>query len=217
MTALWDYLRDNHAEIQSWAATTLWLSLLPLVAGLALALPAGWLAARHAWTRDALIAASGALYTIPSLVLFLVLPELLGTKILSPVNVGVALTIYVFALLVRTVTDALTAVPSELLAAATAIGHSSLQRLWAVQLPVATPVIAAGLRVAAVSNVSLISVASIIGVSQLGQLFTLGESTETLTPIVLGLIFFVVLAFLYDGAILALAKILTPWRKAALP
>jgi osmoprotectant transport system permease protein len=85
-----------------------------------------------------------------------------------------------------------------------------------VQLPVATPVIAAGLRVAAVSNVSLISVASIIGVAQLGQLFTLGESTETLTPIVLGLVFFVVLAFLYDGAILALTRILTPWRKATL-
>jgi osmoprotectant transport system permease protein len=215
MNAMWQYLRDNHAEIKAWTLTTLWLSLLPLAIALVLALPAGWLATRRRWAYDTIVGLSGTLYTIPSLVLFLVLPELLGTKILSAINVAIALTIYSFALLVRTTADALNSVPKDLLAAATAVGHSGFQRLLVVELPVATPVIAAGLRVAAVSNVSLISVASIIGVTQLGQLFTLGESTESVAPIVLGLILFVLLALIYDGVIVAVARIFTPWRKAA--
>jgi len=215
MSALWEYLRGNQAQIQAWAVTTAWLSLLPLLAGLALALPAGWLAHRYRWAGPLLVGGSGILYTIPSLVMFLVLPGLLGTPLLSPANVAVALTVYVFALMARTVADALRSVPAEVMAAAAAMGHSDLQRLRAVQLPLAVPVIASGLRVAAVSNVSLVSVASVIGVSQLGQLFTLGSSTETLAPIVLGLILFAALAVAFDLAILAAARALTPWRKGA--
>ncbi len=115
---------------------------------------------------------AGIIYTIPSLVLFLVMPGVLGTGILDPVNVAVALTLYTVALLVRVVADGLSSVSAETLAAATAMGFTGWQRLIKVQLPLAVPVIGAGLRVAAVSNVSLVSVASVIGVTQLGQLFT---------------------------------------------
>ena len=214
MSDLWQYLQANQAQIENWAGTTVWLIVLPLLIGLALALPTGWLAARYRWVYPPLIGITGVLYTIPSLVMFLVLPGILGTRILDPINVAVALAVYSYALLVRSVADALRSVPAEVLAAASAMGQTSTQQLLGVQLPLAVPVIAAGVRVAAVSNVSLVSVASVIGVPQLGQLFTLGNNTESLTPIVLGLIFFIALALFLDALVLAAARALTPWRRA---
>jgi osmoprotectant transport system permease protein len=214
MSELWHYLQINQAQIRQWAGTTIWLTLVPLLIGFALALPTGWLAARYHRVYPPLIGATGVLYTIPSLVLFLVLPTILNTRILDPVNVAVALTLYAYALLVRSVVDALRSVPAELLAAGAAMGQTGSQRLLTLQLPLAVPVIAAGVRVAAVSTVSLVSVASVIGVPQLGQLFTLGENIESLTPIVLGLVFFVVLALVIDAVVLAANRALTPWRRA---
>ncbi len=122
------------------------------------------------------------------------------------------------ALLVRVVADGLSAVSSETMAAATAIGFSGWQRLLKVQLPLAVPVIGAGLRVAAVSNVSLISVASVIGVTQLGQLFKDSLLQVTLArqvyPAALGILLFFVIAFAYDLVILLGIRLLTPWRRA---
>jgi osmoprotectant transport system permease protein len=95
------------------------------------------------------------------------------------------------------------------------MGYTNRQRLLAVQLPIAVPVIGAGLRVAAVSNVSLVSVASLLGVAQLGTLFTTGSQLGILTPILLGLILIIVLALLFDGVILLAIRLLTPWQRAA--
>ena len=215
MSGLWTYLTLHDRVIWDWTVTTIWLAALPLFTGLGLALPVGWLASNVRWTYSPLVGIASLLYTIPSLVMFLVLPGLLGTTILDPLNVAVALTVYVFALMTRTVADALSSVPPELLSSSEAMGHTAVQRFSSVQLPLAVPVIAAGLRVAAVSNVSLISVASIIGVSQLGQLFAIGSSTDSATPIVLGLILFVLLATAFDLVILGVARTLTPWRRGA--
>ena len=144
------------------------------------------------------------------------LPGLIGTRILDTVNVAVALTVYTVALLVRVVADGLSSVSTDTLAAASAMGYTARQRLFAVQLPIAVPVIGAGLRVAAVSNVSLVSVASIIGVPQLGLLFVDGSNNTTLVPIIVGLVCFVVLALVFDGLILLGVRVLSPWaRKAA--
>ncbi len=214
MTALWHYLQSNQVQIEDWAGTTIWLALVPLLTGFALALPTGWLAYRYQWVYPPLIGITGVLYTIPSVVMFLILPTILNTRILDPINVAVALTVYAYTLLVRSVADALRSVPGEVLAAGTAMGQTDRQRVLSLQLPLAIPVIAAGVRVAAVSNVSLVSVASVIGVPQLGQLFTLGDNTESSTPIVLGLIFFIGLALLIDALVLAATRALTPWRRA---
>ena len=146
--------------------------------------------------------------------LFLVLPGFLGTGILSPENVAVALTLYTLALLVRVVADGLSSVSADTLAAASAMGYTTFQRLVRVQLPMAVPVIGAGLRVAAVSNVSLVSVASIIGVTQLGELFVQGNTDATIPPTVLGLILFVLLALIFDALILVVIRALTPWQRA---
>jgi osmoprotectant transport system permease protein len=129
--------------------------------------------------------------------------------------VAIALTIYTVALLVRIIADGLSAVQEETLAAATAMGYRPVQLLLRVQLPIAVPVIGAGLRVAAVSNVSLVSVASIIGVSQLGQLFAESNSTAQIPPAVVGLILFVALALIFDAVIFVGIRVLTPWTRSA--
>jgi osmoprotectant transport system permease protein len=98
---------------------------------------------------------------------------------------------------------------------ASAMGYSTFQRLVAVELPLAVPAIGAGLRVAAVSNVSLVAVASTLGVSQLGSLFTIGNTTGDATPIWLGLIMFVLLALVIDAAIVVGLRAAAPWRRAA--
>ncbi|HYU02545.1 MAG TPA: ABC transporter permease [Jatrophihabitantaceae bacterium] len=212
---VWDYFRDHQSDVLHWTWTTVWLAAVPLVAGLAIALPIGWLANRFRWTYPPLVTAAGLLYTIPSLVLFVILPGLLGTKTLDPVNVAVALTVYTVALLVRVVADGLASVSTTTLSAASAMGYTNRQRLFAVELPIAVPVIGAGLRVAAVSNVSLVSVASLLGVAQLGTLFTEGSQLNSLTPILLGLIMIVALALVFDGVILMVMRLLTPWQRAA--
>jgi osmoprotectant transport system permease protein len=189
------------------------LAIAPLVVGLLLAVPLGWLARRYRVLRTPLIAGTGLLYTIPSLALFILMPLILGTGILDPVNVVVALTVYTVALLVRTVADGLASVPDEVLQAATAMGIGSFRRFWGVELPLAVPVIAAGLRVAAVSNVSIVSVAALLGIPQLGSLFTDGFARDFLDPIVVGIVACMVLALVLDLAILAISRATTPWLR----
>jgi len=189
------------------------LSVIPVLIGLMLALPLGWLAQRAGLFRTTLLGASGLLYTIPSLALFVLLPAILGTKILDPINVVVALTLYALALLVRTVSDGLEVVSPDVLQAANAMGYRRLPRFLFVELPLAVPVIAAGLRVAVVSNVSIVSVAALVGTPQLGMLFTQGLQLRFLTPIIAGIVLCVILAALLDGLVLWISSLLTPWQQ----
>ncbi|MEP7020930.1 MAG: ABC transporter permease [Pseudonocardiales bacterium] len=214
MSELWQYFRDNQSDIAQWTWTTVWLAGGSLVAGLIVALPLGWVASRYKWSYPPFVTLAGLIYTIPSLVLFVTMPGLLGTKVLDPVNILVALTAYTVALLVRVVADGLASVSNDTLAAAAAMGYTGRQRLFAVQFPISIPVIGAGLRVAAVSNVSLISVASLVGVQQLGALFVRGSQGVTLVPIVLGVIIIMLLAFAFDAVILLGIRLMTPWQRA---
>ncbi|MBV9661499.1 MAG: ABC transporter permease subunit [Acidimicrobiales bacterium] len=214
MSHAWQYFTNNQSQILTWLRTTAWLAVVPLAVGLALSLPAGWVASRYRWSYPPIITVGGLLYTIPSIVLFLALPGIIGTKILDPLNVAVALTVYCVALLARVVADGLRAVDADILNAGSAMGYTGRQLLLSVQLPLAIPVIGAGLRVAAVSNVSLIAVASTLGVSQLGSLFTIGNTTGDTAPIWVGLVMFVLLALVLDGLILAGVRLMTPWRRA---
>jgi osmoprotectant transport system permease protein len=205
---------DHVPEVLRLAWTHAYLAGIPLVVGLLLALPLGWLARRYSWLYAPFTAGFGLLYTIPSLALFVMLPLFTGYGILSPVNVVIALSLYTLALLVRTVADGLGAVPDHVQNAATAMGYTRGKRFFAIELPLAVPVIAAGLRVAAVSNVSIVSVGTIIGVQQLGLLFSDGFNRDFYDPLVVGIIGCVVLALLFDGVIILLARLLTPWQRA---
>jgi len=212
-----DWTLSHLDDIGSYTVQHAWLAGLPLLLGLLLAIPLGWLSRQYRWLYTPVVVGTGLLYTIPSLALFILMPLVLGTQILDQVNVVVAMTIYTVALLVRTVADGLGAVPQSVIASATAMGLRPVRRLLTVELPLAVPVIAAGLRVAAVSNVSIVSVAALIGVPQLGALFTDGFRRDFLDPIVAGLVACVLLALAFDVVIVGVTRLLTPWLRTGTP
>lgn len=214
----WGYFMDHRHEDLGFLWDHVWLSALPVIIGLIIALPLGWAARRYGWTYPPLMSITGLLYTIPSIALFVIVPPLFGLKSLDPLQVPIALTVYSVALLVRVVADGLASVPDEVTQAATAIGYGRVRRLISVELPIAVPVIAAGLRVATVSNVSLVAVAGTIGMDNLGRLFDQGIQLSTPTayypPIVLGIVLCVLLALAFDVVIVLGNRLLTPWRRA---
>lgn len=216
--AFLSYFHDHLSEDLSWLWAHTWLSILPVILGLLISLPLGWLARRHRLLYPPLMMFSGLLYTVPSIALFVLVPPLLGLDPLSPLQVPIALTVYSVALLVRVVADGLASVPEDTLQAATALGFTPLGRFFKVELPVAVPVISAGLRVAVVANVSIVAVAGTIGMANLGALFDQGFKLSTnqpyYPPIVLGIVLCVLLALVLDLLIVALDRVLTPWRKA---
>ncbi|MFI5608802.1 ABC transporter permease [Amycolatopsis sp. NPDC051903] len=205
---------NNRGEILGDLGEHVYLALVPLVVGIVLAILLGWFGHRWQPVRSVLLVLSNLLYTIPSLALFVVIPGLIGTKILDSANVIVALTIYTTALLVRPVLDALDAVPQHIIAAATAIGFRAPRRFFGVELPLSVPVLAAGVRVASVSNISLVSVGALIGTGGLGVLFTDGFQREYFSPIVVGIVLTLVLALVVDGVLVVLRNALTPWERA---
>lgn len=204
---------SNRELVATQLGEHLYLSLLPLLLGVLLALPLGRLAQRVGWLREALQNIANVFYTIPSLALFVILPGLMGTPLLSPLNVIIALTLYTAALLVRPVRDALDSVPGHVVAAATAMGYRPGRRLLAVELPLAVPVLAAAVRVASVSNISLVSVGALVGIGGLGRLFTDGFQRDYPEQILIGIVLTLLLALVVDLLLVLLWRLATPWAR----
>lgn len=189
------------------------LSVFPIIIGFIVSLPIGWVANRYRGARGLVLTLGGILYAIPSLPLFVAMPALIGTKILDPKNVVVALSLYALALMVRTTADALASVPGDVMQSATAIGFSTWRRFWAVELPLAGPVLLAGLRVVSVSTVSLVSVGSLVGVSNLGTMFIQGLNQYNNDEVVTGIVGIIVIALVFDLALVLLGRLLMPWTR----
>ena len=189
------------------------LSAAPILFGFLISLPLGWLAYRFALTRGLLLTLAGLLFTIPSLALFVLLPPLLGISFLSEANVSIALTIYAVAIMTRSVSDALESVDPAVRQSATAVGYGSWRRFWTVEFPLAGPVILAGLRVAAVSTISLVTVGILIGVQSLGYLFTNGFQRRIVPEIFAGVVMVVVIALVVDYLLVLLGRALMPWTR----
>ncbi len=189
------------------------LSLVPVVLGLLIAVPIGALIQRTTQPRRVVTVLASIIFTIPSLALFVVLPLVIPTRILDEANVIIALTLYTTALLVRAVPEALDAVPPEVLDSATAVGYRPLTRVLKVELPLAIPVLIASLRVVAVTNISMVSVGSVIGIGGLGTWFTEGYQANKSGQIIAGIIAIFVLAVVIDTLILLAGKALTPWDR----
>jgi len=207
------WVSGNLPQIRDLTLEHLFFALPPVVIGLVLAVPLGWLANRTRVGRTLMINIAGLLYTVPSLALFVLLPPILGTRILDASNVIIALTVYTLALLVRTVADALSAVPQVVVNAATAMGYGPLRRFVAVELPLSVPVVLAGLRVAAVSSISLVTVGALLGFGGLGKMFTDGFQRGIPVEIVTGIVLVLLLALVIDGLLLLLGRVLTPWDR----
>jgi osmoprotectant transport system permease protein len=189
------------------------LALPPILFGLVISVPLGWLAYRFKLTRGLLLTLAGLLFTIPSLALFVILPPLLGISFISATNLTIALTIYAVAIMSRSVADALGSVDPAIRQSATAIGYGSWRRFWAVEFPLAGPVILAGLRVAAVSTISLVTVGILIGVESLGYLFTNGYQRAIVVEILAGVVMVVVIALVVDYLLVLLGRALMPWTR----
>ena len=211
------WIGDNLGLIWDQLSEHLYLAIVPVILGLLIAVPLGYVATRFSWLANPLIALGGVLYSLPSIALFIVLPVVLGTQVLDPVNIVVALTIYTVSLLIRNVIDGLRSVPPDVRQAAIAVGFGPARRLLTIDLPIAVPVIFAGLRVATVANISMVSVGAVIGIGGLGELFTQGFQKDFLTPVVVGVVLSLLLALLADLLIVGLQRVLTPWARVVSP
>src|ERR1700737_3203034 len=200
----------------AWALTIihLRLSMIPVLLGLLIAVPLGAFVQRTTILRRVTTVTSSIIFTIPSLALFVVLPLVIPTRILDEANVIVALTLYTTALLVRAVPEALDAVPGQVRDAATAVGYTPVTRILKIDLPLSIPVLVASLRVIAVTNISMVSVGSVIVIGGLGTWFTDGYQADKSNQIVAGIISIFVLAVVVDTVIMAAGALATPWTRA---
>lgn len=209
-----EYLQINGETVLDAILAHIWLALLPVAIAFVLSLPLGWMVVHFGWARHPLLTLSSIIYTIPSLAMFLLLPGVLGTGILDPLNVVIALALYSLALLVRTTSDGLASVEPQAIQAATAMGYTPFRRWFSVELPLSMPVVLAGLRVATVANISMTSVSALLGIVSLGSLFTRGFQLQFyVPPIFIGLVLSVLLALVADLLIVVLQRRLTPWAR----
>jgi osmoprotectant transport system permease protein len=207
-------LQRNEGMIASLLGQHALLAVIPVLVALVVSLPLGFVVFRSGRAANAILAVLGVIYSIPSLALFVALPLLLGTSILSQINVAVALTIYSVALLVRSVVDGLRSVPDSVKQSAEAVGFGWFRRLLRVELPLAMPVVFAGLRVVTVSNIALVTVAVLVASGGLGQLFRDGYTRIFYTPLIAGLVLTVLLALVADAVILVIQRGALPWARA---
>jgi osmoprotectant transport system permease protein len=211
VTEVLDYVSQSGDTVLGYLGEHIVMSIVPVGLALCFAIPLGWWAARRPVLTSVLLSMGGIAYSVPSIALFIVLPLVFGYQIISLTNIIVALTIYSTALLVRNVIDGLESVPDDVRLSATALGYGHLGRLLSVELPVAVPVIAAGLRVVTVTNVSMVSVGALIGKGGLGNLFMEGLRSDYMAPIIVGLVLSVLLALSLDGLLVMGQRWLTPW------
>lgn len=208
-----NWLRNNLDVVGAHTVSHLVLALPPILASLLLAIPLGWLANRVRWLRTPLLTGAGLTYAIPSLPLFIVLPIILGTGIRDPLNIVVALTLYGLALMIPSAADALRQVDARTLDAADALGYPRLRRFLTVDLPLAGPTLLAGLRVVAVSTVSLVTVGAVLGVPSLGLLFTDGFQRGIIAEVLTGIVVTVALALAVDAVLVLAGRLLLPWTR----
>lgn len=205
---MWSWIPGNGAMIWQLTYENAYLGVIPALIGLVISLPLGVAAARWRWLQPPVLTAVNVIYAIPALALFIALIPSLG---LTDTNVVVALTLYSLCVITPNVAAGVRAVPPAVRQSATAMGYGAGRRLVTVELPLASPVIIAGLRVAVVSGISLASVGQLIGVSSLGYLFIDGEQRSFPTEIYVGLVLVVALALVCDLILAGLRRALTPW------
>jgi osmoprotectant transport system permease protein len=187
-----------------------YLALVPVLAGLLVSLPLGVACVRFGWLYPPVLGLISVLYALPGLALFVVLIAYTG---LTDTTVMIPLGIYSLAAIFPSVVDGLRSVPEPVRQAAIAMGFGTWRRLATVELPVAIPVVIAGLRVAAVSSISLVSVGGLIGIGGLGYLFIDGEQRDFPTEIIWGIVLIVVLALVADSVLVLARWVLTPWQR----
>jgi osmoprotectant transport system permease protein len=155
---------------------------------------------------------TGVLYSIPSLALFALLIPFTG---LSIVTAEIGLISYTLLILIRNIVSGVRSVPPDVRESAVGMGYSQWQMLWHIELPLATPVIIAGLRVAVVTTIGLVTVTGVIGQGGLGALILQGIQQFFATPLIIGAVLSIVLAVVLDGTLVLVQRAVTPWTRAS--
>jgi len=207
----WSYVRDNSDAILAATKQHVILTLVSVALGLLLAVPLALLARRFVRLETPLLGLTGFIYTIPSLALFALLAPVTG---LTPTTVIIGLTGYTLLVLVRNVLAGLAGVPPEVVEAARGMGIGPVRLFLRVQLPLALPTILAGVRVATVSTVALVTVGVVVSNGGLGQLIFEGFNNNLYrAEIFTASLLCVLLAGIADLLLLLLERLLTPWTR----
>jgi len=218
-----NWVLGNLDTITSNLIAHVWLSIPPIVISFVLSVPIGLLvsrlrkrpAAAARATGSAFVVVASLLYVIPALPLFLTLPAIIGTSYLDPVNVVIAMTIFGIALMARSSADAVDAVDADVVGASEALGYSAAQRFFKVELPLAGPVLLAGIRVVSVSTISLVTVGALIGIPNLGFLLTDGLKRGISAEILSGIVLTILLALVFDLALVLIGRLVMPWTRGS--
>jgi osmoprotectant transport system permease protein len=207
-----DWIVDNIGEIGRRLGEHLVMTVIAVVVGFVISFALALLIRRYHALAGPVLGVSGVLYTVPSLALFALVLPFTGLSLLSA---EIALVSYTVLILVRNLLTGLDSVPPDVTEAAVGMGFTPSQRLWRIELPIALPVIVAGLRIATVTTIGLVTVTSLIGQGGLGYLIvTIGINQFFPTPIYVGAILSVALAIGADIGLLRVQHALTPWARA---
>jgi osmoprotectant transport system permease protein len=204
----WSWITSNGSLIWQYTWESAKLGVLPALYGLVISLPLGIASARWRWLYPPVLTVVNVIYAIPALALWIALIPYYG---LTDTTVIIGLTAYSLCVIVPNVVAGLHAVPAAVRQSATAMGYGALRRLAAVELPLAVPVIIAGLRVAMVSSISLATLGQLIGVSSLGYFFIDSEQRDFPTELNVSLVLAIVLALTCDVLLVGVRRALTPW------
>lgn len=207
----WEWAFDHLDDIKVQGIEHLQLTFFAVGIGLLISFPLAVLAYRHKRFYVPLTVVTGILYTIPSLALFAILTPFTG---LSFTTAEIGLVSYTLLILIRNIFAGLTGVPDDVREAATGMGYSSNQLLWRVELPLALPVIIAGIRIATVTTIGLVTVTALIGQGGFGYFILLGLSRFFSTATVLGAALSVILAITMDRLLIFIERRLTPWARS---
>lgn len=207
-----DWVIDNLDVLSRRVGEHVLVTVIAVVAGFIISFALALLVRRYPRTYAPILAVSGLMYAIPSIALFVLLIPITGLSLLTA---EIALVSYTLVMLVRNIVTGLRGVPAEVIDAARGMGYSDAQRLWRVELPIAMPIIVAGLRIATVTTIGLVTIATLIGMGGLGYLIVnIGIQRRFATATITGVLAVVILSTLVDLALLALQRRLTPWAKA---
>ncbi len=207
-----DYVRDRWDDIVEATISHLGITVTAVALGLLLALPLALLARRWPRLESAVLATATGIYTIPSLAL---LPLLVPFTGLTATTVVIGLALYCLTILVRAFLDGLRAVPAEVRESAIGLGYGSVRLLTRIELPLALPVVLAGVRVATVSTVALATVGTIVAHGGLGDLINHGRAYDFKAELLTAAVLCVAIALLLDGLLLLLQRVLTPWSRVS--
>jgi len=205
------YLQQGRSELLVALQQHITITVVAVAAGLVLSLPLALLARRSSVLETLVLGATGVIYTVPSLALFALLVPYTSYTALTA---EIALALYTLVILVRNAVTGLAQVPPDVVEAARGMGFGRARRLLRVELPIALPSIVAGVRVATVSTISLLTVAAYVGTGGFGQLIDQGFRADYRAKIVTACVACVLLALLADALLVLLQRVLTPWTRA---